>query len=150
MNINKKLLFTACTYATVFILGYFVKYGVDAINAKQAQSKWKICNDLGKTYESLSLKKSAEYGFVPGKSVLRLESVVPTAEAAAYIANTVLSSKFNSKYAKCQIPYNVKLINDSIWLVEGCLHDSRLSFCGRSDVWIQKSDGRVINIINYK
>ena len=149
MNINKKLLFTACTYATVFILGYFVKYGVDAINAKQAQSKWKICNDLGKTYESLSLKKSAEYGFVPGKSVLKLEPVVPTAEAAASIANTVFSSRFSSKYSKRQMPYEVILVNDVIWIVKSLNHNLA-AVGGTSDIWIQKSDGRVLNMFNYK
>ena len=139
MNINKKLLFTTCTYAMVFIMGYCVKYGIDFINARQAKSNWKICNDLGKTYSNLRLKKSAEYGFVPKESVIELESAVPTAEAAAYIANTILSSNFNSKFAKRQIPYNVKLINDVIWIVEGS--QSVLTEGGVSYIWIQNTGG---------
>ena len=127
----------------IFICGYAIKYSVDFFHAKQKAQSYIFFNDLGKTYTSTTLHKSAEYGFVPREDILKpYRNAVSDAKTAANIALTVLSPIYGDKEIRKQIPFDVILINDVIWCVTGCSpkHEGG-NFC----IWIQKQDGRVLD-----
>lgn len=128
----------------IFICGYAVRYGVDYFQIKQKAKSYIFFNDLGKTYTSTTLHKSAEYGFVPREDILKpYRNAVPDAKTAANIALTVLSSIYGDKEIREQIPFDVILINDIIWCVTGC--SPKVGVGGSFCIWIQKQDGRVLD-----
>lgn len=72
---------------------------------------------------------------------------VPNEETAIKIAEAIWLPIYGEKiYA--QKPYDVSLVNDSIWIIKGTLPQNRRG--GVAYIEIQKSDGKILKVIHGK
>lgn len=128
-----------------FVIGVFISLILGACTSTD-KPKIEVIED-----ESLGFQNPdvcfdyKENGFVPDK------------ETAAKIAVAVWSPIYGEEDINKEMPYRVKLIEDSIWIVEGSFNgkndlkhflfkDSMLG--GTAYVEIRKSDGKVLRMIH--
>lgn len=69
---------------------------------------------------------------------------VPDKETAAKIAVAVWTPIYGEKEIKSEKPYNIWLMDDSIWVVYGSLQKNALG--GTAYVEIRKSDGAILRM----
>ena len=125
-------------------LGYCV-FEVNRGKAKQQATK--IITNEGEVYEKLYFKRSAEYGYVPEECVLRRsDGLIPDAKTALKVGTTILL-KINENTGTFYDKYTVKLINETVWSID---RGTPGALGGGRNIKIQKSDGRILNIMFYK
>lgn len=105
-------------------------------------------------YQEIEEKKDTS--FYIGKSLegspyspLRYENgVIPNASSAAIIAYDYVNALYGEKSAIEEQPYQIQLINDQIWLVDGYLPINKLG--GSFSMAIEKNTGSIIYILHNK
>jgi hypothetical protein len=75
------------------------------------------------------------------------EGIVPNAKTAAAIADAVLNPLLGDDIDK-EKPFDVVLENGNVWHISGTLPNN--SFGGVAEIWIQKSDGKVLCLYHSK
>ena len=141
---RKRLLFLL-PYLICVIAGLGLGYCVFEVNrGKGKQQATKIITNEGEVYEKLYFKRSAEYGYVPEESVLRIsEGLIPDAKTALKVGTTILL-KIEEDTGTFYDKYTVKLINETVWVV------SISAGRGGASVYLQKSDGRILYLFFWK
>ena len=93
----------------------------------------------------IPFEASKEKGFVPSNDVYKLpKGVIPDAKTAAKVGTYILSSIYGDENVKQETPFITQLLYDKVWLLTGTLNkeDER----GRFYIYIQKSDGRILEL----
>ena len=141
---KKRLLFIL-PYLICVMAGLGLGYCVFEVNrGKGKQQATKIITNEGEVYEKLYFKRSAEYGYVPEESVLRIsEGLIPDAKTALKVGTTILL-KIEEDTGTFYDKYTVKLINETVWVV------SISAGRGGASVYLQKSDGRILYLFFWK
>ena len=141
---RKRLLFLL-PYLICVIAGWGLGYCVFEVDRDKAkQQATKIITNEGEVYEKLYFKRSAEYGYVPEESVLRIsEGLIPDAKTALKVGTTILL-KIEEDTGTFYDKYTVKLINETVWVV------SISAGRGGASVYLQKSDGRILYLFFWK
>ena len=150
---KKRLLFLL-PYLICVIAGFGLGYCVFEVNrgkVKQQQAT-KIITNEGEVYEKLYFKRSAEYGYVPEERVRRIsKGLIPDAKTALNVAINVWEAIDRSDGYETDVlkpyKYTVKLINETVWSIDRGIPGA---FGGGGNIKIQKSDGRILNIMFYK
>ncbi len=129
-----------------FILGFSAKYGMDYIQALQIRKSAKLEKpfyvDKGKVKDSITLPYDAECGYRSTERVLHNKNIIPDAETAAKVGIAILSSIYGKEDIEKEKPFEVELVNDSVWYVRGSLPFGYVGGCGR--ITIQRMDGKVL------
>jgi len=86
---------------------------------------------------------SPDFGYMPTANVLK-SPTVKTPLLAVQIGIEILSSLYGKRISEMQKPYNVALVNDEIWLIEGSLSDEQDFY-----IMIQMSDCRILSVNGY-
>ena len=78
------------------------------------------------------------------------EGYVGTARIAIQIAEAVLRPIYGARLIANEEPLTAVLTNDDIWIVRGSLRKARSwpSVGGVAEIWISKSDGRILKVIH--
>lgn len=144
-----------CFLLGFFVFGSYIKNVVDKKQLrKQKQEESYLYKYMGKEFDQFSPndKESInEEGRTPSESVQRLSAfggIIPDAETAVKVGTAVLSSIFGGNETDLQKPFKVELIIDKIWHVYGT--PSKRHIGGTLEIYIQKSDSRILNINNSK
>ena len=149
---KKRLLFIL-PYLICVMAGLGLGYCVFEVNrGKGKQQATKIITNEGEVYEKLYFKRSAEYGYVPEESVLRIsEGLIPDAKTALNVAINVWEAIDRADGYETDVlkpyKYTVKLINETVWSID---RGTPGALGGGRNIKIQKSDGRILNIMFYK
>lgn len=95
-------------------------------------------------------KDVSQYRFNPLKLIKK--GVIPNANAAAKIAYDYVTFVYGEKCAKEEQPYNVQLINDQIWVIQGSLPQTPplLTSGGVFYLTIEKYTGKIWSIRHEK
>ncbi len=139
----------------IITLYLLITIGIATISFFVGQSYRDACiygNNIVK-YQEFEEKKDTSY---MGKilesspySPLRYEDgVIPNASSAAIIAYDYVTVLYGEKTAREEQPYQIQLINDYIWQVDGYLPINKLG--GTFSMAIEKRTGRVCYILHNK
>jgi hypothetical protein len=74
---------------------------------------------------------------------------VPDAKTAAKIAEAVSLAIYGDKIYEQQ-PFNISLVKDSVWVINGTFNGSSLSVGGVVNIKIQKKDGKILYVMHGK
>lgn len=69
-------------------------------------------------------------------------------ETAVKIAEAIAMETYGEDKIKSQRPYNVTIVNDTLWKIEGTFN--RIGFGGVFSVTLSAKDGRIIEVIHGK
>ena len=149
---RKRLLFIL-PYLICVMAGLGLGYCVFEVNrGKAKQQATKIITNEGEVYEKLYFKRSAEYGYVPEERVRRIsKGLIPDAKTALNVAINVWEAIDRADGYETDVlkpyKYTVKLINETVWSID---RGTPGALGGGRNIKIQKSDGRILNIMFYK
>lgn len=73
------------------------------------------------------------------------EGVIPDAETAKQVAEVIFNRFYDPTSVQMEKPFNVHL-QDGVWIVMGTMPKGLLG--GVAEIWINKSDGRVIHLFH--
>lgn len=139
---------TTCFLLGCFAFGFYVKnvtYKGYANRQKYEEaSLYKFTDARCKDF-IIPFEASKEKGFVPSNDVYKLpKGVIPDAKTAAKVGTYILSSIYGDENVKQETPFITQLLYDKVWLSTGTLNkeDER----GRFYIYIQKSDGRILDL----
>lgn len=82
--------------------------------------------------------------------VYNRNGIIKDPNVAYTIAEAILVSIYGRKRIENQKPFNISLINDKFWIVEGTLNQSNTSQRGTATIVISKDDGQVQYLMHSK
>jgi hypothetical protein len=130
-----KFRFFIVVLTTILLIGCSKKTDTNSIEECSQQFDYVINNNLS----------SSDYSDI--ESYFPKEGIVPTAEIAVRIAESVLYNIYGKEHIEEEKPFFVNLEND-IWLIEGRLEDDYKG--GVAYIEIRKSNGEILKVTHGK
>lgn len=154
MRIDRTSLFLWIATNLLFIICYVMVYKCQEM--RETQRKAKYCpafTYLGESYEegkSFYEEDSADPTafYVCGLNVCE-EGAIPDAKTAVLVAVPILNSMYGERTIHFQQPYDVTLVNDKYWCIEGTRGFTH-AHGGTFFLILRKSDGKAMYVSHDK
>lgn len=98
-----------------------------------------MCLAQGSLADSESKTPAPAHYYIPK------EGIIPDAETAKQVAEVIFNRFYSPADVQEEKPLNVHP-QDGVWIVRGTMPEGRLG--GVAEIWINKSDGRVIHLFH--
>ncbi len=148
-----KKITTIIIFLVGIILGFFIKSEYDSGKSKKVVVKQdyifkgnvKVDKDMIDARKSVDDSINYKSEIDPFNVYRNQNGLIPNAKAAVDFAKIIFNYCENGAFNN-EKPFDVELLNDTVWYISGSLPEGYLG--GVAEIFIQKSDGKVLGMIH--
>ncbi len=152
----KKIITTIIIFLVGIILGIFIKSEYDSVESKKVVAKQDFIfkGNVKEDEDTIDILKPVDdsinykYGLAPFKVDSHENGIIPNAKTAVDFAKIILNYHYGEEIINGEKPFDVELINNRVWYISGSLPEDAVG--GVAEIFIQKSDGKVLGIFHGK
>ena len=152
----KKIITTIIIFLVGILLGVFIKSEYDSGKSKKVVVKqdYIFKGNVKVDEDTLDLRRPVDdsihfnYGIAPFKVDSHENGIIPNAKTAVVFAKIILNYHYGEEEINEENPFDVELLNDTVWYISGSLPEGAVG--GVAEIFIRKSDGKVLRMIHGK
>ena len=151
-----KKITTIMIFLVGIILGVFIKSEYDSGKSKKVVVKQdyifkgnvKVDKDMIDARKSVDDSINYKSEIDPFNVYRNQNGLIPNAKAAVDFAKIILNYHYGEEVINEEKPFDVELLNDTVWYISGSLPEGAVG--GVAEIFIRKSDGKVLRMIHGK